>query len=104
MIIVSFTRVCRVGACFGFVRFAVLLSGVLCGLLVVFVAGCCWAYSALSGTLLYSAFTFGTESGMESVRRVSRSRWLYPGWTPKVAFKMASLVPIPKAQVRSKAA
>ena len=53
---------------------------------------------------LYTALTFGTKSGMESVTHVSRSRWLRPGWTPKFASKMASLVHIPQTQVRSKTA
>ena len=41
---------------------------------------------------------------MESATHVSQSRWLSPGWTPKITSQMARLVHVSQTQVRSKAA
>ena len=52
---------------------------------------------------LKSAFTFGTKLGTESATHLNQSQQLCPGWTPKLASKIASLVHVSLTQVTSKA-
>ena len=56
-----------------------------------------------SHSLLQFAFTLGTKSGAEPVTHLNQSRQHCPGWTPKLASKIAPLVNVSLTQVTSKA-